>query len=1246
MVLALNKKPVSKAFESLNALLKDRIVFLDGAMGTMIQQHKLQESDFRGDRFKDHPSDLQGNNDLLVLTRPDVIREIHWQFLDAGSDIIESNTFNSTRIAQADYGMEELVPEINRQAAILAKQTVQDFMAKNPGRQCFVAGAIGPTNKTASLSPDVNNPGFRAVSFDELVETYLEQIRALVDGGVDILLPETTFDTLNLKAALFAIDRFHDSHHELLPVMISITITDASGRTLSGQTPDACWYSISHAKPVSVGINCALGAPAMRPHLQALSKIAETAISCYPNAGLPNPLAPTGYDELPEDTSSELEEMAREGLLNIVGGCCGTTPDHIRAIVDKLSKLEPRRIKKVESATRLSGLEPLLIRKSENASFIMVGERCNVTGSPKFKKLVINGDFDEALNVARQQVENGANILDINFDEGLLDSADCMRKFLYLLAAEPDISRVPVMVDSSNWDVIEAGLKCIQGKGIVNSISLKEGEEKFLQQAELCRRYGASVVVMAFDETGQATSKNNKVAIAKRAFALLTEKAGFDPEDIIFDLNILTVATGMAEHNRYALDFIEAVKEVKEVCPGCLTSGGVSNISFSFRGNNRVREAMHAAFLYHAIKAGLDMGIVNAGMLEVYDEVDPKLLTLVEDVLLNRREDATERLIDFAEQVKDQGGKQTDTKEKDAWRNQPVAERLKHALVKGILDHVDEDTEEARLQFEKPLEVIEGPLMDGMKVVGDLFGAGKMFLPQVVKSARVMKKAVAYLFPFMEEERKKNPTKKKQGKMVIATVKGDVHDIGKNIVSVVLACNNWEIVDLGVMTPCDKILESAIKEEADIVGLSGLITPSLDEMMHVASEMKQKDFHIPLLIGGATTSLAHTAIKIAPNYDGPVVHVGDASVAVGICNSLNRESGRNDFIKENRERQKAAVEKHARGRGRDEKKILPIAKARENAYQCDWATVDIATPERLGAIVETTFDMAKLLPFIDWSPFFHAWELRGRYPAILDDPAKGEEARKLFNDAESLLEKIINEKSIQAKRVFGLYPARRVGEDVSVLDIENQEKEIVKFHFLRQQMLKTGGKPNFSLADFIAPSDCGRMDYMGAFAVSTGFGADELAAVYEGQNDDYMSIMTKALADRLAEALAEYTHREVRTLWGYGADEDLSNEDLVRERYRGVRPAPGYPACPDHTEKQILWDLLDVEKSIGVKLTESCAMWPGASVSGFYFGHPESRYFAVGQVQKDQIEDYAGRKGMPMKEVEKWLGPWLGYNPE
>ncbi len=1231
--------PASKTLLRLRELLDQRLLFLDGAMGTMIQQRKLLEEDFRGEAFADTQIDLKGNNELLSITRPDVIRDIHWAFLEAGSDIIETNTFSATVIAQADYGLEDRVRELNLASAQLAKKTVAEFQAANPDRECFVAGAIGPTNRTASLSPDVNRPEYRAVTFDQLKDAYLDQIRALVEGGVDLFLPETTFDTLNLKACIFALEEFFAERGERMPVMLSVTITDASGRTLSGQTIEAFWNSVSHSRPLSVGINCALGAQDMRPYIESLAKNADCFVSCYPNAGLPNPLSDTGYDELPADTSRFLEEFVQSGFVNILGGCCGTTPAHIKAIADKARNYPPRKLPVVGKALRLSGLEPFEL-KGDKAPFVMVGERTNVTGSPRFKKLVKEEKFDDALAIARQQVDNGANIIDINFDEGLLDSEACMARFLNLVASEPDISRVPIMIDSSKWSVIEQGLKCVQGKCVVNSISLKEGEEKFLEYASLVLRYGAAVIVMAFDEQGQAATREDKVRICKRAYDLLVGKLDFPPEDIIFDPNILTVGTGIEEHNNYAVDFIEATREIKRLCPHARVSGGVSNISFSFRGNNPVREAMHAAFLYHAIAAGLDMGIVNAGMLAVYDEIEPELKELVEDVLLNRREDATERLIDVAEKVKGQASGKAEVKT-DEWRSGTVEERLSHALVKGISTYVDEDTEEARLKLDRPLDVIEGPLMDGMKVVGTLFGEGKMFLPQVVKSARVMKKAVAHLTPFMEAE-KQSSSGSSRGKMVIATVKGDVHDIGKNIVGVVLGCNSYEVVDLGVMVPCSKILDTAQEVGADLIGLSGLITPSLDEMIHVASEMERQGFTVPLLIGGATTSKAHTAIKIAERYSGPVVHVSDASLVVGVCNDLLSEERRDEFIQNLDTSQTALRDRHASGL-QNQAPLLPIEEARGKAFACDWATQEIARPKELGLKFWENVDLATVAEFIDWSPFFWTWELKGVYPAILESPKYGEQARELYADAQRLLERIVAENRFDLRGVTAFWPAQSDGDDIVLYGDEQAGEEMARFHFLRQQKGKVNDDTYYSLADFVAPVSSGKMDYIGGFAVTAGGEVEDFAQTYKAKGDDYTAILIQALGDRFAEALAEYMHKQIRDLWGFGRAEDLSTEELIAEKYRGVRPAAGYPACPDHTEKDLLWALLEARERTGIRLTESYAMYPGSSVSGLYFGHPEARYFNVGKIGLDQVEDYAKRKGIAVEEAEKWLMPNLSY---
>ena len=1220
---------------TLSDILSERIVILDGAMGTMIQQHKLEESDYRGERFADWESDLKGNNDLLGITQPEIIKSIHRKYFEAGADIIETNTFNSTSIALADYGMESLAYELSLTNAKLAKSAAEAVMI-NSDRKCFVAGALGPTNRTASISPDVNNPAFRAVTYDQLVESYYEQAKGLVDGGADVLLVETVFDSLNSRAALFALESLFDSLGKRLPVMLSFTITDQSGRTLSGQTVEGYWNSVSNIELLSVGINCALGPKEMRPYIEELSKIAPINVSSYPNAGLPNPLLPTGFPETPETLAPQLKEWAQNGWLNIVGGCCGTTPDHIRVLAESVKNCAPRELSKPEQWLRLSGMEALTVRPDSN--FVNVGERTNVTGSPRFAKLIKNEQFEDALAVARQQVENGAQIIDVNMDEGMLDSEAAMTQFLNLIASEPDISRVPIMIDSSKWSVIEAGLKCIQGKGVVNSISLKEGEKQFLDQARLIRRYGAAVVVMAFDEQGQADNTERRVEICTRSYNLLTKEVGFPPQDIIFDPNILTVATGMDEHNDYAVSFIESTRIIKSTLPFAKVSGGVSNISFSFRGNNAVREAMHSAFLYHSIKAGLDMGIVNAGMLEVYEEIPPDLLQRVEDVLLNRLPNATERLVDFAETVKQQDKAE---KVSDAWRSDSLEKRLSHALVKGIVDYIEEDTEEARKKYGRPISVIEGPLMDGMNIVGDLFGEGKMFLPQVVKSARVMKKAVAYLQPYMEEE-KEGKDVSSQGKILMATVKGDVHDIGKNIVGVVLGCNNYEIVDLGVMVSCEKILKAAKDENVDIIGLSGLITPSLGEMQHVAKEMQRQGFNLPLLIGGATTSREHTAVKIAPEYEHSIIHVVDASKAVGVASKLLSEENQKSFIQENKKVQEEFREKFLSKR--TSKHLLSIADARQRDTKIDWRKEDIPNPNFTGMRVESDFPLDTLVDYIDWSPFFHAWELRGRYPKIFEDEYVGDKAKELFDDAQDLLSRILSEKLFTAKCVYGLFAANRVGDDIEIYSDESRKKCIQKFHFLRQQNNKLKGE-NHSLADFVAAKGSGLSDHIGAFAVTAGHGVDEFAKSFEEENDDYNSIMAKALGDRLAEAFAEYLHKKVRKEWGFGSKESLSNDDLIREKYRGIRPAAGYPACPDHTEKQRLWDLLEVEKNTGMRLTESCAMWPASSVSGLYFAHPEAKYFAIGKINEDQIVDLANRKNMSKKEVEKWLSPNLNYDP-
>jgi len=1219
----------------LEKTLAEKIMFLDGAMGTMIQTYKLQEEDFRKGHFDSHPKDLKGNNDLLVFTRPDVIKAIHTQYLAAGADIIETNTFSGTRLAQKDYDLEHIVYDLNFKAAKLAKEACAEFMQKNPGRKCYVAGALGPTNRTASLSPDVNNPAYRAVTFDELVDNYYEQTKALIEGGVDILLPETVFDTLNLKACIFAIKKYEEETQTKYPLMLSVTITDASGRTLSGQTVEAFYNSIRHAQPLSVGINCALGAKEMRPYIEELSTIADCFISCYPNAGLPNPLSPTGYDETPLKTAQFVAEFATSGFINILGGCCGTTPPHIEAIVKKVKDIKPRKILAIEKATRLSGLEPLTIFNRKDKPFYMVGERTNVTGSPLFAKLIKAGNFEEGLSVARQQVENGANIIDINFDEGLLDSKACMTHFLNLVASEPDISKVPIMLDSSKWEVLEAGLKCIQGKGIVNSISLKEGEEKFLEQAKLIQHYGAAVVIMAFDENGQAATKDEKVRICKRAYDLLVSKLNFDPHDIIFDANILTVATGIEEHDAYGVNFIEAVREIKKVCPGALTSGGVSNLSFSFRGNNIVREAIHSVFLYHAIKAGLDMGIVNAGMLGLYDEIEPELKEKCEAVVLNKHSHATEELLELAEKLK--GSNKKEDKQAEEWRTLSLEERISHSLVKGIDTYIDLDTKEARLKYGRPLNVIEGPLMNGMKVVGDLFGEGKMFLPQVVKSARVMKKAVAFLEPFMEEEKRNNANAREQGVFVIATVKGDVHDIGKNIVGVVLACNGYKVIDLGVMVSCQKILDAAIEHKADIVGLSGLITPSLDEMIHVAKEMQRQGFKLPLLIGGATTSKAHTAIKIAPHYESAVAQVGDASLVIEVCNNLLNPEKRSAYTQELNDLYVKLRERHASSM-EDQTKLISYEEAKAQSFKTNWTEAAIAAPSRTG-VFTLDFSLEEIVPFIDWSPFFWTWQLKGVYPKILGHEIYGQEAQKLFNDAQKLLKVIVENKFFVPRAVVGIFNAHAEGDDV-ILD------NGTTLHFLRQQKEKIGDDSKYySLADFVSPEKS-QKDYVGAFAVTMGHEVERYAKTFLDQHDDYNSIIVKAIGDRLAEALAELTHKKVREIFGYGLNENLSNEDLIKEKYRGVRPAPGYPACPDHTEKATLWKLLNAEALTGISLTENFAMNPPSSVSGYYFNHPEARYFNVGQVGVDQIQNYAQRKGMSVDVVERWLAPNLGYEPK
>jgi len=1223
--------------------LEKRILILDGAMGTMIQKHKLGEAEYRGERFRDWHRDLKGNNDLLVLTQPEIIAGIHRAYLEAGADILETNTFNGNAISMADYGMESLVYEMNKAGAALAKAEAVAMTAKTPDRPRFVTGSMGPTNRTLSMSPDVNDPGFRAVSWEELVAAYEEQAKGLIDGGVDALLLETFIDTLNCKAALFALENVFEDRGTRLPIMVSVTIVDKSGRTLSGQTVEAFWISISHAKLLSVGINCALGAELMRPFVAELAAMAPVPISCHPNAGLPNAFG--GYDHSAAYMAELLEEFAASGLLNIVGGCCGTTHEHVSAIAEVVAKYPPRRLPDIPKLTRLSGLEPMIIRPETN--FVNVGERTNITGSPKFSKAILAGDYDAGVAIARQQVENGAQIFDVNMDEGMLDSEAAMVKFLRMVAGEPDIAVRPTMIDSSKWTVLEKGLQNIQGKGVVNSISLKEGEAAFINRAKRVRRYGAAAVVMAFDEKGQADSYARRIEICERSYRILVDKVGFPPEDIIFDPNVLTVATGLEEHADYAKDFIETVAWIKKNLPGAKVSGGISNISFSFRGNNPVREAMHTAFLYHAIRAGLDMGIVNAGLIQIYESVDPTLLTLVEDVLFNRRPDATERLVTHAESLKGQKSGITRAEE-EAWRKAPVEERLTHSLVKGITEFIDADVEEARQKYPDPVEVIEGPLMAGMNVVGDLFGAGQMFLPQVVKSARVMKKAVAILTPYIEAKKAQNPNQGPAGKVLMATVKGDVHDIGKNIVGVVLACNNYEVIDLGVMVNCDTILTKAKEVKADIIGLSGLITPSLDEMVYVAQEMQRQHFTIPLLIGGATTSVAHTAVKIAPAYQHPVVHVLDASRSVPNVASLLSPEQKPDFVRGIRERYTAVREDHLSRQ--NERKLLSLKEARAKGLRLNWAEEAaqgrVAVPKRTGVQVLADYALADLVPFIDWSPFFHTWELHGMYPKILEDAKVGKEATKLFADAQAMLAELVGGGELRAQAVFGIFPANAVGDDIEVYADDNRQTVATTYHTLRQQVEKEGDGAYLALSDFIAPKDSGVADYIGAFAVTAGVGLEPIVARYEKAHDDYNAIMAKALADRFAEAFAECLHQRVRKeFWGYDAGEDLDNTALIREKYRGIRPAPGYPACPDHTEKGLLFQALAVEKNISLRLTESFAMWPAAAVSGFYFAHPLSRYFGVGKLGKDQITEYAQRKAMSQVEMERWLAPNLGYTP-
>ena len=1230
---------MTTATHDIKHLLQQRILILDGAMGTMIQSYQLEEADYRGDRFAEHSCDVKGNNDLLSLTQPKIISDIHRAYFEAGADIVETNTFNGTSIAMADYEMEDLVYELNKVSAQLARTVADEFTKNEPNKPRFVAGVLGPTNRTASISPDVNNPGFRNVSYDELVESYLESIAGLIDGGADLLLVETVFDTLNAKAALFAIETYYDQHDVHLPIMISGTITDASGRTLSGQTAEAFWNSLSHSQPISMGLNCALGAEQLRQYIEALSGITTCHISAHANAGLPNEFGE--YDESPEVMAAQMKEWAEAGFLNIVGGCCGTSPAHIKAIAEAVDGIKPRVPVENKHYCNLSGLEPFTI--TPDSLYVNVGERTNVTGSKRFARLIKEEDYDEALSVARQQVENGAPIIDINMDEGMLDSKEAMVIFLNLIASEPDISRVPIMIDSSKWEVIEAGLKCIQGKGIVNSISMKEGEAKFIEQAKLVRRYGAAVIVMAFDEQGQADTRKRKREICTRSYELLTEVVGFPPEDIIFDPNIFAIATGIDEHNNYAVDFIEAVRDIKTALPHAMVSGGVSNVSFSFRGNNPLREAIHAVFLYHAIKAGMDMGIVNAGQLAIYDDLPEELRERVEDVVLNRRDDSTERLLDIAEKYRGDG-KKVEVKEDLEWRSWQVEKRLEHALVKGITDFIEEDTELCRQNAERPIHVIEGALMDGMNVVGDLFGDGKMFLPQVVKSARVMKKAVAYLMPYIEDEKEEGDESSSNGKILMATVKGDVHDIGKNIVGVVLQCNNFEIIDMGVMVSCADILAKAKEENVDIIGLSGLITPSLDEMVHVAKEMERLGFEIPVMIGGATTSLIHTAVKIEQNYHGASIYVKDASRAVGVAQNLITPEKRDDFIAKIKA---DYAEKRARHKGRKStRRQLKIADARANKTKIEWSDYSPTIPKKLGVQIFDDYPLADLVERIDWTPFFQTWELAGKYPRILEDEIVGEHATHLFNDAKEMLTKIVDEKWLTARAVIGLFPANSINDDdIEVYTDDSRSEVRMTLHSLRQQGERPPGRPNAALADFIAPKDSGVKDFIGGFAVTAGIGIEEHVDRFEDDHDDYQSIMIKALADRLAEAFAERLHELVRKdLWGYVSDEQLDNAALIDEKYQGIRPAPGYPACPDHTEKGLLWELLEPEKNVGITITESYAMLPTAAVSGFYFAHPESRYFGLGKIDRDQVEDYALRKAWTMDVAERWLAPALSYD--
>ncbi|WP_165372517.1 methionine synthase [Nocardioides iriomotensis] len=1230
------------ATEELTSVLRERILVMDGAMGTLIQSHGLGEDDYRGERYAGHAHDLKGDSDILSVTRPDVISDIHRTYLAAGADIVCTNTFTASSISQLDYGLQDDCYEINRSAAALARTAADE--ASTPDRPRYVAGSIGPTNRTASISPDVNDPGARNVSFEELVESYLEEARGLVDGGADILLVETIFDTLNAKAAIFALETLFDERGRRWPVIISGTITDASGRTLSGQTTEAFWNSVRHVRPVAVGLNCALGASDLRPYVQELSRLADCFVSCHPNAGLPNAFGE--YDETPDDMAQVLGQFAADGLVNIMGGCCGTTPDHIAAIATAAKGVEPRSTQDVgATALRLSGLEPLNV--TDESLFVNVGERTNITGSARFRRLIKEGDYATALSVARQQVESGAQVIDVNMDEGMIDGVAAMDRFVKLIASEPDISRVPLMIDSSKWEVIEAGLRCVQGKAIVNSISMKEGEEKFVEQARLCRRYGAAVVVMAFDEDGQADNLERRKAICKRAYDILVDQVGFPPEDIIFDPNIFAVATGIEEHAEYGVDYIEATRWIKQNLPGALVSGGVSNVSFSFRGNNPVREAIHAVFLYHAIKAGMDMGIVNAGALVVYDEIDERLRERIEDVVLNRRPDSTERLLEIAPEYAGDGAQQEAVDEE--WRSLPVAERITHALVKGIDEFAEADTEELRQEIAarggRPIEVIEGPLMDGMNVVGDLFGDGRMFLPQVVKSARVMKKAVAYLIPFIEAEKRPGDAVEKKGTIVMATVKGDVHDIGKNIVGVVLQCNNYDVVDLGVMVPAQKILDTAREIDADIIGLSGLITPSLDEMVNLATEMERQGFDVPLLIGGATTSRAHTAVKVDPKYHGPVVWVKDASRSVPIASTLLSAERRQGLLDDVRADFDSIRTRHAAKN--QERPLVALDAARANRTPVEWEGYQPPPPRAPGVHVFTEYDLSELRDYIDWQPFFNAWEMKGRFPDILNNPSTGEAARKLYDDAQEMLDRLVAERWLEARAAVGLFPANTVGDDIEVYTDDTRSEVRTTLVNLRQQGQHREGVPNRSNGDFVAPKDSGLADHVGAFAVTAGLGSGEKVKEFKEQLDDYSAILLESLADRLAEAFAERMHERVRTeLWGYAAGEDLANADLIKESYQGVRPAPGYPSCPDHTEKLKLWDLLGVEEATGIALTESMAMWPGASVSGWYFSHPQSQYFVVGRVGKDQVEEYAARKGQSLAETERWLAPNLGYEPE